>query len=62
MLVSNEERKMLLERRATDEVERVVWSDSIRQAKLAFIKHENHGGSLPSDPDGSFWLTGSDLA
>jgi len=38
----------------------VVWSESLRQAKLAFV-HENHGGCFPHDADGSFWLTGSDL-
>lgn len=26
------------------------------------LKHENHGGCFPRDGDGSFWLTGSDLA
>lgn len=31
------------------------------RAMLLSFTPENHGGSLPSDPDGSFWLTGSDL-
>jgi len=42
--------------------EGAVWSAELRQAKLAFIKHENHGGCFPRDGDGSYWLDGSDLA
>lgn len=61
-LVTPEERKYLLERRKDflSGAREVVWSESLRQAKSAFV-HENHGGCLPRDGDGSFWLDGSDL-
>jgi len=32
------------------------------RAMLLSFTPENHGGCFPHDADGSFWLTGSDLA
>jgi len=60
-LVTPEERKYLLERRKDflSGAREVVWDESLRQAKAAFV-HENHGGCLPREDD-NFFATGSDL-
>lgn len=49
-LVSNEERKLLLDRRFTfcGDVERTVWTEVEREARLAMVSN--------------YWQTGSDLA
>lgn len=59
--VTPEERKYLLERRKDflSGAREVVWDESLRQAKAAFV-HENHGGCLPREDD-NFFTTGSDL-
>lgn len=60
--ITNEERKWLFERRADmfSGAREVVWSESLRQAKAAFV-HADNGGCLPREDD-NFFATGGGLA